>query len=117
MTDVLMTDVLMTDVGGGMQIRRKLRSLEGLLQFRGNEQAISHTAHKLSIGAFALQTALDKVCLPILAGCSFGAGRGGRVELEGPEGWWGGSWVPYRGQGGTWMGVRGAFDWVHLAEM
>ena len=44
-----------------VQIRRKLRSLEGLLQFRGNEQHISHTAHKLSIGAFALQTALDKV--------------------------------------------------------
>lgn len=47
---------------GGVQIRRKLRSLEGLLQFRGNEQDISHTAHKLSIGTFALQTALDKVC-------------------------------------------------------
>lgn len=46
-----------------VQIRRKLRSLEGLLQFRGNEQHISHTAHKLSIGAFALQTALDKVRL------------------------------------------------------
>lgn len=44
-----------------MQIRRKLRSLEGLLQFRGNEQVISHTAHKLSIGTFALQSALDKV--------------------------------------------------------
>ncbi len=45
-----------------MQIRKKLRSLEGLLQFRGNEQEISHTAHKLSVGAFALQSALDKVC-------------------------------------------------------
>jgi hypothetical protein len=44
-----------------MQIRKKLRSLEGLLQFRGNEQEISHTAHKLSVGAFALQSALDKV--------------------------------------------------------
>ena len=44
-----------------VQIRRKLRSLEGLLQFRGNEQEISHTAHNLSIGAFALQSALDKV--------------------------------------------------------
>ena len=49
---------------GGVQIRRKLRSLEGLLQFRGNEQHVSLSAHKLSIGAFALQTALDKVCLP-----------------------------------------------------
>lgn len=44
-----------------VQIRGKLRSLEGLLQFRGNEQEISHTAHKLSVGAFALQSALDKV--------------------------------------------------------
>ena len=44
-----------------MQIRKKLRSLEGLLQFRGNEEEISHTAHKLSVGAFALQSALDKV--------------------------------------------------------
>ncbi|KAL0045851.1 hypothetical protein WJX82_006724 [Trebouxia sp. C0006] len=42
------------------EIRKKLRSLEGLLQFRGNEQEISHTAHKLSVGAFALQSALDK---------------------------------------------------------
>ena len=51
-----------TNVGEvDVQIRRKLRSLEGLLQFTGNEQHISHTAHKLSIGAFALQTALDKV--------------------------------------------------------
>ncbi len=46
---------------GVTQIRKKLRSLEGLLQFRGNEQEISHTAHKLSVGAFALQSALDKV--------------------------------------------------------
>lgn len=50
-----------------MQIRKKLRSLQGLLQFRGNEQEISHTAHKLSVGAFALQSALDKVGLYFLA--------------------------------------------------
>lgn len=64
-----------------LQIRRKLRSLEGLLQFRGNEQHISHTAHKLSIGAFALQTALDKVRLS--AACQVGMEKGrGRTGLS-----------------------------------
>ena len=46
-----------------MQIRAKLQMLEQSFQYKGNEQEISHTAHRLSVGAFALQSALDKVSL------------------------------------------------------
>lgn len=35
--------------------------LEQSFQYKGTEQEISHTAHRLSVGAFALQSALDKV--------------------------------------------------------
>ena len=46
-----------------VQIRAKLQLLEQSFSYKGNEQEISHTAHRLSVGAFALQSALDKVSL------------------------------------------------------
>lgn len=48
---------------GCVQIRAKLQLLEQSFSYKGNEQEISHTAHRLSVGAFALQSALDKVSL------------------------------------------------------
>lgn len=53
--------VAYTSLATCLQIRAKLQLLEQSFQFKGNEQEISHTAHRLSVGAFALQNALDKV--------------------------------------------------------